>query len=77
MKLSTKLNNDIKKIKTGLIARAKEKGLWENFGQNEVNKLRDKYFDDMYNFVDDNVQVCTVINNFSNWCSNYQVEDKE
>ena len=34
---------DISKFKKQLIAKAKKKGLYENFGQTEVSKLEDKY----------------------------------
>lgn len=38
-----KLNEKILKYKTALIAKAKKKGIWENFGQTEVLKLSDEY----------------------------------
>lgn len=37
------VNSDIKKYKKALIAKAKSKGLYENFGQKEVGKLENKY----------------------------------
>ena len=36
------LKTDIKKYKTALIAKAKAKGLYENFGQKEITKLEEK-----------------------------------
>jgi len=37
------VSSEISKVKSSLIARAKSKGISENFGQNEVRKLEDKY----------------------------------
>jgi len=37
------IDSDISKYKKQLIAKAKSKGLYENFGQDEVSKLEDKY----------------------------------
>jgi hypothetical protein len=37
------MKNDIRTAKRKLIAKAKKKGLWENFGQKEVRKLVDEY----------------------------------
>jgi len=37
------VSSEIAKIKSSLISRAKSKGISENFGQNEVRKLEDKY----------------------------------
>ena len=39
----TELKKDINKYKKSLLKKAKEKGLYENFGQKEVLKLKDKY----------------------------------
>jgi len=37
------ITSDIEKTKKKLIAKAKSKGIYENFGQNEVRQLQDKY----------------------------------
>lgn len=50
--------NDIKKAKEKLIRVAKKKGLYENFGQEEVRELQDKY-----GYTD-------AIREFDNWCMN-------
>jgi len=49
---------DINKFKKQLIQKAQKKGLYENFGQKEVNKLLEKY---EYQHIAD----------FDNWCMNY------
>lgn len=52
---------DIEKAKSLLIKRAKTKGIYENFGQREVIKLKDKYGN------------TPQINAFFEWCINYTV----
>jgi len=42
-KMKTKVTKDIARLKKLLIAKAKRKGLYENFGQKEVGKLKDKF----------------------------------
>ncbi len=37
------LKKDINRFKKNLISKAKKNGLYENFGQTEVFKLKDKY----------------------------------
>ena len=39
----TKFKKDLKKYKRNLIKKAREKGLYENFGQKEINKLNEDY----------------------------------
>jgi len=41
--LHLKGNRDVASEKKKLIREAKKKGIYENFGQTEVRKLRDKY----------------------------------
>ena len=41
--MKPKVTKDIARLKKLLIAKAKKKGLYENFGQNEVRKLKDKF----------------------------------
>ena len=68
MKLETAIN----KAKNGLIERAKKHGIWENFGQNEVRKIQDKfkYNDLAYGSTEDRKQA-QKIDEFDNWCMNY------
>lgn len=61
------LEADIKKEQKKLIKKAKEHGIYENFGQKEVRKLRDKYGDGGANF-----KALDKINKFDKWCMNYQ-----
>ena len=57
---------DIEKAKQRLLKRYEAKGIYENFGQDEVRKLRDKYGTD-YTW-----QCKTApIDAFGNWCMNF------
>lgn len=61
------IDKDIKKEKQKLIKKAKEKGIYENFGQKEVRKLENKYSDDEF----ENNDVFKKIRSFDDWCSTY------
>ena len=54
------IDSKIKKEKKRLKDKAKESGLWENFGQKVVRKLKDEYPEEMEK-----------IERFSDWCMNY------
>lgn len=58
---------DIKTMKMRLIAKAKSRGIWENFGQTEVRKLRDTYF----RYVYECKEIRDLLNNFDDWAMNY------
>lgn len=64
-----KIDKDIAKFKKQLIAKEKSRGLYENFGRNEVRKLNDKY--DAYEMGDDGVKNYTKIQEFSDWASGF------
>lgn len=66
------ITTDINRAKQKLINKAKKKGgIWENFGQDEVRALEDKYFDERYN----NNGVWSAIRNFDDWCMNFTLSD--
>jgi hypothetical protein len=54
---------EIQKIKNKLISKAKSKGIYENFGQNEVRMLEDKYGN------------TNEIREFDNWAMNFDLSD--
>ena len=60
------IHKEIMKKKRQLLKKAKEKGLWENFGQDEVRKLKDEFPDRKY---------ASIINDFDNWCMNVTDSD--
>jgi hypothetical protein len=63
-----KVNKDIKRQKNLLIHKAKKQGLYENFGQDEVRKLRDKYC--ILSCTNDREAFLSIAN-FDEWCMNY------
>ncbi len=68
MRIETKIKN----YKERLIRKAKLIGIWENFGQEEVNILRQTYSD--YQYKRDGIW--EQIRAFDNWCMNYTGRDK-
>lgn len=65
-----KLIKEIQKEKTKLINYATKKGIYENFGQKEVDKLRDAYID-ISKYTDEMNQMRELIKSFDAWCMNY------
>jgi len=57
---------DINRYKGQLIARYQRRGLYENFGQDEVRKLTDKYGTD-YTWQ----RTTQPIDDFNSWCMNF------
>ena len=66
----SKIDRDIRKFKTQLINKAKRKGIYENFGLNEVRKIEEKY--DMYERDDMGVPNYQKLQDFNNWTMNYE-----
>ena len=60
----------IRDYKERLIRKAKSKGLWENFGQEEVRVLEDTYSEYQYT----NLGVWEMIREFDEWCQTYTGE---
>lgn len=53
-----------------LIKKAKTKGLYENFGQKEVRKLKDKFIDPS-DYSEEMNKNRRLIQMFDEWCMNY------
>ena len=66
MKIETK----IKKLKEKLINEAQTKGIYENFGQKEVRKLKDKFSYNPYGNEKEK-RIVAEIDSFDNWCMNF------
>lgn len=64
------LQNAINQAKRKLIAKAKQSGVYENFGQNEVRKLEDKFLDSSV-YTEEMNQKRNMINEFDEWAMNY------
>lgn len=70
MNIGLKIVIDINKYKKSLIAEAKKKGLYENFGQKEVNKLEDLYYSSF-----NDRRIWNLISKFNDWCMNFNDRD--
>ena len=71
MNIKLKVLLAVKNCKTNLINRARNKGIYENFGQNEVRHLQDKYYTDYQS----KREVRDLIDKFDSWCMNFCDED--
>ena len=67
------INTQIIKAKQRLIQKAKSKGICENFGQNEVRTLEEKYCDAQFSREDRQKEVWLKIRDFDNWCSRFDL----
>jgi hypothetical protein len=66
-----KLKKQIEKYKKLLILKAKKGGLYENFGQEEVRKLKDKYETGYMGAERENMEL---IDSFDNWVT--KIDDR-
>ena len=65
-----KLNRAITAQQVKLMKKVKKSGLYENFGQNEVRKLEDKFID-ISDYTDEMNTNRRLIQLFEEWCRNY------
>ena len=63
---------EINKEKKKLIAKAKKSGLYENFGQKEVDKLRKKYID-ISSYTDEMNYNRKLLTGFDCWCQGFNL----
>ena len=76
MKQATQIKKDIAKAQVALIKKAKKRGLWENFGQNEVRELRDKHdYPSMIYGSMEQRQMVKPIEDFNQWCMNVGIDE--
>ena len=72
MKLLTDINN----IKKRLILKAQKIGLYENFGDKEIRKLKDKYNYNDLRYGDQKERYkAFLIESFDKWCRNVNDND--
>ena len=64
------IKKDIDKAKKTLIERVEKKGIYENFGQKEVDKVMQKHLDSS-SYTDEMNEKRRQIQNFCDWCLNY------
>ena len=71
MNIALQIVIDINRLKARLKEKAKKKGLYENFGQIEIGRLREKYYDCEYKERD----IWNLISKFNEWCMNFNDSD--
>lgn len=59
----------IKSFKDKMIRKAKKNGFDENFGMDEIDKLKRKYGYDPYGSIDERINA-EIIDELMEWCSN-------
>ena len=69
--MEEKIIKDIAIAKARLTAKARRIGLWENFGQKEVDKLKEKHIG--LNYV--TREIYALFQDFDNWCMNFDLND--
>ena len=76
-KVQRKLTNEINRTKARLIAKAKKTGLYENFGDAEERKLRDKYAEQAnpYGGYQTQRTMDEQISSFGRWARNFDLSD--
>lgn len=74
MNIETAVNRDINKLKNRLKKRAQKDGLYENFGEVEFRKLKDKhgYFNLVYGTREER-RAAAAIEGFGRWCMNFDL----
>ena len=65
------LEKAISKAKDSLIKKCKRRGMYENFGDNEVDKLTDKFID-LGDYSREMNEARGLINEFFEWCMAYE-----
>jgi hypothetical protein len=65
------LTADINQTRKKLIAKAKRRGLYENFGQDEVRALKEKHID-LSDYSKEMNAKRDQLQAFDNWCMNYE-----
>ena len=61
----------IKTIKNSLRKKVEKNGLYENFGQKEIQKLEDKFIN-ISDYSNEMNSKRALINNFNNWCMTFE-----
>jgi len=59
-------------FKAKMIVKAKRKGIYENFGQAEIRKLKESYHYNPYGDVKER-RVASEIDQLDNWCMNFDL----
>jgi hypothetical protein len=65
-----KVDTAIRRTKSILITKVKAKGMYENFGQEEIRKIKDRFID-ITDYSEEMNKVRSEICLFENWCMTY------
>ncbi len=74
MQALKKLEKEIEKTKNSLLIKAKKNGLYENFGQVEIRKLKDKFIN-FASYTNEMNMIRKLLDNFDYWCGNVSDAD--
>lgn len=72
VKKAKRLDTAIKKAKADLLARAKKKGIHENFGHNEATFIYERFID-LSDYSNEMLRARTKIDDFKSWCANFDL----
>jgi len=73
MKTRNQISRKKTKLKRRLISMARQKGIWENFGNKEMQEL-DEFIGDKYQYPYElRLWIETLVSDFFNWCINYHI----
>ena len=64
----------IRRARNYLKAKAKKSGIYENFGQNEVREIKDKFID-ISNYTYAMNSNRAILQEFDNWCMNFDLSN--
>lgn len=64
------LRNAINRTKNNLVKKAKERGIYENFGEREIRRLEDKYID-ISDYTEEGKEIKRIMDEFKEWARNY------
>jgi hypothetical protein len=67
----TQLERQIERYRAQLVVKANRKGLYENFGQKEIHKLKNSFIDSS-TYTPEMNQNRDAIQEFNEWCRNYE-----
>lgn len=65
-----KIDTAINRAKNALIEYAQKNGIYENFGQNEVRQIKDKFIN-ISDYTKEMNTNRTKLQEFDNWCATY------
>lgn len=61
----------ISKVKKSLIVKARRRGIYENFGQTEIQKLTDELLSEVTSYSSEYPRLIKEVYALENWCQTY------